>query len=83
MVRVSGQTYRVVKRDQGEYEIFRLLDDALVGTFNSGRGLPVRAEKGIEPNLVKTIAMAILKVGKITWRGSAALPVGPTILPER
>lgn len=67
MVQVAGQTYRIVKRAPGEYEIFRILDDLRVGSFASQPQLHVTAEQGIDPDLVRLIAVTALKIGKITY----------------
>jgi hypothetical protein len=67
MVQVAGQTYRIVKRAPGEYEVFRILDDVRVGTFESQPHINVTAEQGVDPDLVKLIAVTALKIGKITW----------------
>jgi hypothetical protein len=66
VVVVEGISYRVSKLYAGKYEVVRILDDQMVGTFESEPRLEVEPE-GIEPELLKEIAIVALKQAKISW----------------
>jgi len=68
MVLVAGKTYRIAKIERGKYEVFRIADDARVGSFDSAPRLSVRPE-GIEEKLLVEIALAALKAAKVSWSG--------------
>jgi hypothetical protein len=66
VVVVGRVSYRVTKLNAGKYEVVRILDDQRVGTFESEPRLVVEPE-GIEPELLREIAIAGLKQAKISW----------------
>src|SRR4051812_18172614 len=66
MVQVSGVTYRIVKVEQGRYEVIRILDEAKVGAFETMPRLRIYAV-GAELELVRRITMTALKQAKISW----------------
>jgi hypothetical protein len=70
MVTVGGRTYRVSKLYHGKYEVFRVLDDRRVGTFESTPRVEV-APEGIEPELLHKIALLALREGKLSWLSRA------------
>jgi hypothetical protein len=66
MVQVSGVTYRIVKVEQGRYEVIRILDEAKVGAFETVPRLRIHAEDA-QIELVRRITMTALKQAKISW----------------
>ena len=70
MVKVRGKTYRFSRREDGVYEVYRILDDKRVGTFARGPHLQVVPESGHESvHLLREIALAALQQGRLSWTG--------------
>lgn len=66
MIQVHSITYRIVRVRKGTYEVIRLLDDMVVGTFS----LVSRSEplcEGDRPELIREIARAALQGARTTW----------------
>jgi hypothetical protein len=66
MVQVQGVTYRIVRVRQGGYEVFRLLDDAHVGSFALGAHAEAHCA-GTASELIREIARAALQGGRTSW----------------
>jgi hypothetical protein len=66
VVVVGRVSYRVSRLDAGKCEVVRILDDRRVGTFESEPRLVVEPD-GIEPELLREIAIAGLEQAKISW----------------
>jgi hypothetical protein len=75
MVQVRGTTYRVVRLQVGRYQVIRIVDDAVAGTFVCGRMLEITA-RSVDVALMRQIAAAAVQQGKTSWMGhSAASPL--------
>jgi hypothetical protein len=68
MVLVGGKTYRIVRREPGQYEVVRILDDVCVGTFSTQPKLLVTSHT-IDLTLMTQIARSALMGGKLSWMG--------------
>jgi hypothetical protein len=71
MVEFHGHTYRIMKVNQRLYEVFRILDDVKVGTFDVAPRLEVHPN-GVAREVLLEIAITALKQAKISWRDTAA-----------
>ncbi len=71
MVESHGHTYRIMKVNPRSYEVFRILDDAKVGSFETAPRLEVRPSC-VTREVLFQIAMTALKQAKISWRDTAA-----------
>lgn len=71
MVQVSGRTFRIVRIERGHYDVFRILDDARVGSFWSGPRLLVA--EGEQEELIREIARCAIQGGKTSWVGRIAV----------
>jgi hypothetical protein len=74
MVLVSGKTYRIARVSSGVYDVTRILDDELVGTFKVGPPLVVVKAHGIEESLVREIGRAAVQAAKTSWMGRVTIP---------
>ncbi len=72
MVQVAGTTYRIVRLAHGQYNVVRILDDALVGGFSCGPTNQVLANC-IEPALMHEIVRVAIQGAKTSWVGHMAL----------
>jgi hypothetical protein len=75
MVEFRGKTYRIVKVSRGKYEVYRILDDCRIGTFESTPRLRVEPE-GVEATFLHELAITALKLAKVSW-GTAQPPEKP------
>lgn len=66
MVLVGGVTYRLVRVRPGVYDVFRLLDDAQVGSFHVGPPMVVDAAEADVPAVREVARMAVLQA-KTSW----------------
>jgi hypothetical protein len=74
MVLVDGATYRIVRTARTQYDIVRIADDQLVGTFVSAPKLEVTlAIEGVDPGTVKEIARTAVRGAKTSWVGRLEL----------
>lgn len=73
MVLVAGSTYRIVRVGSGNYQVVRILDDKVVGTFQSFPRVEVTSSD-IDPNLLLEIARAAVQGAKTSWIGRLNLP---------
>jgi hypothetical protein len=70
MVTVGGKTYRFCKGADGKYEVFRILDDRRVGTFQRIPNLCVEPDNhSVSINLLREIALTALQQGRLSWTG--------------
>ena len=74
MVLVEGKTYRIARVSSGVYDITRILDDALVGTFQVGPPLVVLKAHGIDESLVRDIGRAAVQAAKTSWMVRVTTP---------
>ncbi|HEY3495537.1 MAG TPA: hypothetical protein VGK73_12660 [Polyangiaceae bacterium] len=68
MVQALGATYRVVRVAAGTYEVVRILDDTLVGTFQTVPHLAVLSTK-LEVPVMHAIIRAAVHGAKTSWVG--------------
>ncbi len=68
MVLVDGATYRIVRTARAQYDVIRVLDDALVGTFKSAPRLEVTSAV-IEASRLREIAKTAIQGAKTSWVG--------------
>lgn len=68
MVQLFGTTYRVLRARSGCYEIVRIRDDVLVGSFSCGLTLSV-TPLAVDAGLMKQLARAAVYRGKTSWMG--------------
>jgi len=73
MVLVGGSTYRIVRVGSGNYQVVRILDDKVVGTFQSFPRVEVTSSD-IDANLLLEIARAAVQGAKTSWIGRLNLP---------
>lgn len=73
MVQVAGSTYRIVRLGSGKYQVVRILDDKVVGTFQSAPKVEVTSSQ-IEAALLLEIARAAVQGAKTSWVGRLNLP---------
>ena len=73
MVQVAGTTYRIVRLGSGQYQVVRILDDKVVGTFQSFPRVEVTSNQ-IDTNLLLEIARAAVQGAKTSWVGRLNLP---------
>lgn len=71
MVQLFGTTYRISEVRTGFYEIVRILDETLAGSFSLGHG-PLRkvVPIGVEPELMRRLVAAAVQGGKTSWMGA-------------
>jgi hypothetical protein len=67
MVQVDGVTYRLVRVSRGTYQVVRILDDVIVGSFQSLPRLAVTGAQGVDAELMERIARAALQGAKTSW----------------
>lgn len=72
MVQVAGTTYRIVRRQRGNYEVVRILDDVGVGGFSNSPSVEMTTD-GIEPALMREIVRVARQGAKTSWVGRLAL----------
>lgn len=65
MVQVAGTTFRIVRTGPGLYDVFRIVDDARVGSFQTS---PLKViSHDIEYELMREIALAAVHEAKTSW----------------
>lgn len=69
MVLVAGKTYRITRVSRGRYDVTRILDDVLVGTFEVGPPLVVLKANDVDESLVRDIGRAAVQSAKTSWMG--------------
>jgi hypothetical protein len=72
MIQVAGTTYRIVRLKRGQYNVVRVLDDVVVGSFTSAPQIEVQPE-GIDATLMLEIARVAIQGAKTSWVGRALL----------
>lgn len=72
MVLVDGATYRIVRTSRAHYDVVRISDDTLVGSFQSAPKLEVDATK-VEEKLLREIARTAIQGAKTSWVGRLEL----------
>jgi hypothetical protein len=72
MVLVEGATYRIVRTSRANYDVVRIADDTLVGSFQSAPRLEVSAAK-IDSRLLRDIARSAIQGAKTSWVGRLEL----------
>lgn len=75
MVQVLGTTYRLLRVRSASYQVVRIHDEALAGSFSCGRTLELVPE-AVDLPLMRQLASAAVRGGKTGWMGRGAwLPV--------
>jgi len=65
MVQVEGTTFRIERAEPGRYDVFRIVDDVCVGSFQTS---PVKVlVHHVDYELMREIALAAVHEGKISW----------------
>lgn len=65
MVQVAGTTFRIVRTGPGLYDVFRIVDDARVGSFQTS---PVKVMScDIDYETMREIALAAVHEAKTSW----------------
>jgi hypothetical protein len=72
MIQVAGTTYRIVRLKRGQYNVVRVLDDVVVGSFTSAPQIEVQPQ-GIDATLMLEIARVAIQGAKTSWVGRALL----------
>jgi hypothetical protein len=72
MVLVDGATYRIVRTSRAHYDVVRISDDTLVGTFKSAPRVEV-VSSTIEVGLLREIARVAIQGAKTSWVGRLEL----------
>ncbi len=72
MIQVAGTTYRIVRLKRGDYNVVRVLDDVVVGSFTSAPQIEIRPD-GIDAALMREIARVAIQGAKTSWVGRALL----------
>lgn len=72
MVQVLGTTYRVVRVELGSYEVVRILDESMVGSFSCAQTVEIQA-LSVTPSLMRQIASAAVQKGRTSWMGRAVV----------
>ena len=72
MVQVAGTTYRIVRVTRGQYNVVRILDDAVVGVFANGPTVELEPN-GIDRALLREIMRVAVQGAKTSWVGRLAL----------
>jgi hypothetical protein len=73
MVQVFGTTYRIVRVRHGSYEVTRIHDEAVVGSFACGQTVQFTPLL-IDGTLMGQIARAAVQQGRTSWMGAAQRP---------
>jgi hypothetical protein len=70
MVLVDGATYRIVRTAHAHYDIVRIADDKLVGSFVSAPRLAVTVTaKDIDKGTLQEVARTAIRGAKTSWVG--------------
>ncbi|HSU42092.1 MAG TPA: hypothetical protein VLJ38_21075 [Polyangiaceae bacterium] len=72
MVLVEGATYRIVRTSRAKYDVVRISDDSLVGSFQSAPRLELSSAK-IDARLLRDIARTAIQGAKTSWVGRLEL----------
>jgi hypothetical protein len=75
MVQVLGTTYRVQQASSGSYEVVRISDDTVAGSFSCGQTVKLAA-KGVDLSLMRQLARAAVQGGKTRWMGRVNASTG-------
>ncbi len=67
MVQVAGVTYRLMRVARGTYQVVRILDDVVIGSFQSLPRLVVTETNGVDPTVMDCIARAAVQGAKTSW----------------
>lgn len=68
MVQVFGTTYRISRVGGGRYQIVRIRDEVLAGSFSLGEQLQIVA-LAVDPELMRRLVTAAVYAGKTSWMG--------------
>jgi hypothetical protein len=74
MVQVFGTTYRIVRIRRGSYEVTRIHDEVVVGSFACDQTVQATPAL-IDAGLMRRIARAAVHQGRTSWMGAAQRPV--------
>lgn len=70
MVQLLGITYRISRFQAGSYEIVRIRDDALAGSFSHGQGRRLEVVPlAVDADLMKRLVAVAVRAGKTAWMG--------------
>ena len=72
MIQLFGITYRVARVQHNNYQVTRIRDDVLVGSFACGQTIEVTAVD-VDALLMRQIASAAVRKGRTSWMGALAL----------
>ena len=73
MVQVDNVTYRIEKRSNGEYYVYRILDDVKVGKFKSISQKLVVYATNIETSQLWKIVQSAVRYAKVSYHGRLLL----------
>ncbi len=68
MIQFDGATYRIVKVGKGKYDVIRILDEIIMGSFETIPKLRVHPENAADEKLLLDISLTALKQAKISWQ---------------
>lgn len=68
MVQLFGTTYRVLRVQSGCYQVVRIRDEVVVGSFSCGQTLKV-TPLAVDAGLMRQLAAAAVYRGKTSWMG--------------
>jgi hypothetical protein len=68
MVQLFGTTYRVLRVQAGHYEVVRIRDEVVVGSFSCGQTLNV-TPLTVDAGLMRRLAAMAVYRGKTSWMG--------------
>jgi len=72
MVLVDGVTYRIVRTSRSRYDVVRISDDTLVGTFMSAPRVEIIAST-VDQGLLREVARTAIQGAKTSWVGRLEL----------
>ena len=68
MVQLFDTTYRVVRLERGHYQVVRIRDEVVAGSFVCAQRLEV-TPAAVDAPLMKQLAALAVRVGKTSWMG--------------
>lgn len=79
MLQLFGTTYRISEVRAGFYEVVRILDEALAGSFSVGHGSLLNVVPiGVDADLMKRLVAAAVQRGKTSWMGARVTAIDST-----
>lgn len=73
MIQLFGTTYRILQVRRRCYQVVRLHDEAVAGSFSCGRTLQVAA-LAVDSALMMQLAGAAVYFGRTSWMGPGVSP---------